>query len=332
MKELMSAVKSHVEQGERVVLCTILASSGSTPRGAGARMAVFADGSSRGTIGGGAVEHAARQQALAVLQSGAPRLEGYCLAPNEKTDLGMVCGGDVTVYFQCLTAADVPMLQAVLEALSGGEDAWLVLQLRENLVADTGVVRGDAVIFGSVPEGQQLLQPDTVLLRQGETLWYAEPIRRAGMVYIFGAGHVSQALAPVLRTVDFPVTVYDPRCQLLSRERFPTAEALLCRDFTEMSRCLTVTDRDYVVIMTPGHEADREVLLWALSTPARYIGCIGSSRKIRATRAWLEERGVPREAWGRVCAPIGLPIGGSTPAEIAISVTAQLIACRSGKL
>ena len=93
-----------------------------------------------------------------------------------------------------------------------------------------------------------------------------------------------------------------------------------------------VTEEDYIVIMTPGHQADFEVLRQALATPARYIGCIGSRRKVAATREKLLAVGIPAEEIDRVWSPIGLDIGGDTPAEIAVSVAAQLIACRSGHL
>ncbi len=100
MKKLTTAVIAALERGESVVLCTILASSGSSPRGAGARMAVFADGTTLGTIGGGEVEYLATIEALEVLKSGNTRLRSFALAPEQVQSIGMVCGGNVTVYYQ----------------------------------------------------------------------------------------------------------------------------------------------------------------------------------------------------------------------------------------
>jgi len=132
---------------------------------------------------------------------------------------------------------------------------------------------------------------------------------------------------------DFRVSVYDQREQAVSKERFPEAAELRCGSFPEaLSRLPPLTDEDYVVIMTPGHQADYEVLSQALRTPAGYIGCIGSRKKVAAARERLLADGFTDREIGRVYAPIGLPIGGETPAEVAVSVAAQLIACRSGRL
>ena len=332
MKKLFGAMIAALERGENAVLCTILASSGSTPRGAGARMAVFADGSAVGTVGGGAGEVSVHTQALEVLQSGRSAMQAYCLAPNEAADIGMVCGGDVTVYFQYFSAADgqnLPLLRAIREAVSSSENAWLIMELRGGLVQQTGLYFRDALHFAQLDDGalRPLLRSRAVL-QKGEVTWYAEPIRRAGQVYIFGGGHVSQALVPILKSVDFAVTVYDPRPALACREKFPDADRILCGEFTDVNK-LPITKDDYVVIMTPGHQADREVLAQALRTEATYIGCIGSRRKLSSTQEYLAQQGLA-DQWHRVHAPIGIPLGGETPAEIAISITAELIAHRSG--
>ncbi len=335
MKKLFDAMTAALRRQENVVLCTILASSGSTPRGAGARMAVFADGSTLGTVGGGAVELAAQQQAMEVLRTGCSGMQAYCLAPNQVADLGMVCGGDVTVYFQYFSAEDEQnqvLLQALAQAVGGSENAWLIMELRDGTVCQTGLYRTDTGLqFAQIP--QQTLQPllrSRAVLQKGEPTWYAEPIRRAGTVYVFGGGHVSQALVPILKSVAFSVAVYDPRPALACREKFPLADRIICGEFADIGR-LEITADDYVVIMTPGHQADREVLAQALRTPATYVGCIGSRRKLAATQAYLAQQGLGEEQWQRVHAPIGIPLGGETPAEIAISITAELIRHRSDK-
>lgn len=333
MKQLFDALCAALDRGECAVLCTILASSGSTPRGAGARMAVFEDGRTLGTVGGGAVEQEAIRQAAEVLRSGCESLQAYCLAPNQVADLGMVCGGNVTVYFQYFTPQDTARRELLRElscALSGRENAWLIMELRSGLVVQTGLYRPSSGLQFARWE-EDVLAPllrSRAVLQQGEVTLYAEPIRRAGMVYVFGAGHVSRALVPVLKSVDFAVTVYDPRPELACREHFPDADEIILDEFARAEQ-LKITADDYVVIMTPGHQADREVLAQMLRTPATYVGCIGSRRKIEATKAYLAAQGLPAEAWERVHAPIGLPIGGETPAEIAVSITAQLIHHRS---
>ena len=330
MKNLLSAVLSALGKKETVVFCTVLKSSGSTPRGAGAHMAVFADGHTEGTVGGGAVELSVTKLAAQVRAEGVDRIKEYRLTPGETADLGMVCGGDVTVLLQVLSQDEIPVLRALKDAVQGRETVWLLMQLQGEKVAQLGFRRGrhEAEYIradDTLPDSLCCAHP--VLREDG---WYAEPVHSGAMVYVFGAGHVSRALVPILKSVDFTVTVYDPRMKLASRSWFPQADDILCGDFHEIGKRVQVTEEDYIVIMTPGHEADREVLAQALRTPATYVGCIGSRRKIAATKEFLAREGFGEADWARVHAPIGLPIGGRTPAEIAVSITAELIAHRAG--
>ncbi len=331
MKELLSKVIPALKQGEHVVLCTILKSSGSTPRGAGAHMAVFPDGRTEGTVGGGAVELAVTKLAGEVADEGGSRVEHYHLAPNQAADLGMVCGGDLAVLLQTLKEEDVPMLQAMSQAMEGQENIWLAVELRDGKAVQTGFCCADRRLqFAQGTQSvQSLCRSHPVWEMNGEEGWYVEPIHSGTMVYVFGAGHVSRALVPVLKSVNFAVTVYDPRMMLADRTWFPQADRIICGDFADIGAHIHVTAEDYMIIMTPGHEADREVLAQALRTPATYVGCIGSRRKISATKEYLAQRGFDEADWARVHAPIGLPIGGETPAEIAISIAAQLIEHRS---
>lgn len=154
----------------------------------------------------------------------------------------------------------------------------------------------------------------------------------AGTVYLFGAGHVSRALAKILGMTEFRYVVYDQRQEAVVREEFPGAEALYCGPYEDaMETVGPLGEEDYVVVMTPGHQADYEVLAQILRTPARYIGCIGSRRKAAAVRERLLAAGSSEADVDRIHSPIGLNIG-ETPAEIAVSVAAEIIAVRSGKI
>ena len=171
------------------------------------------------------------------------------------------------------------------------------------------------------------------MLAEGEPALFIQPLAPAGTVYLFGGGHVGRALVPILAMAAFRVAVCDQRPDAASRDTLPQAAEIYCLPYEDAFAHLPpVTAADYVVVMTPGHEGDYEVLRQALRTPARYIGCIGSRRKVAATREKLLAVGIPAEEIDRVWSPIGLDIGGDTPAEIAVSVAAQLIACRSGHL
>lgn len=325
MKQLSRKVIEAIERGEQVVLCTILASSGSSPRGAGARMAVFADGTTCGTVGGGEVELQASKEALEVLEQGNTRVRAFCLAPDQVASIGMNCGGNVTIYYQRLTAAELETLRHMERALYENANRWLYLKIAEGQVVD----------FRILDEQQAKTQPDLftgkAVLEKGEPLVYAEPLSRAGRVYLFGGGHVGQALVPVLANLNFRVTVYDNREELADRKHFPAAQEVIFGDYHNIAPKVQLNPEDYVVIMTPAHQADFALLEQVLRYPTKYVGCIGSRHKIARTRALLREAGISEEAILSVHSPIGLPIGAETPAEIAISIAAEMIRIRAGE-
>ena len=323
MKNMTQAIIQKIRQGQRVVLCTILASSGSSPRGAGARMAVFADGTTMGTVGGGQVEYLAAQEALEVLTSGNTVIRSFDLAPAQVASIGMICGGKVTIYYQLLTEAELPVLLHMEEALCTDENAWLYLKIREGRVEEFRVVSGEEALADPEHYG-----PKAVLIEK-ELVEYYEPLMRAGRVYIFGGGHVGQALVPVLAGVDFRVTVYDKRKELATKEHFPCAEEVIFGDYEHIFDKVTLKPTDYVVIMTPGHESDYALLEQVLRCETSYVGCIGSRHKIAKTQALLREAGIAEERIKSVHSPIGLPIGAQTPAEIAICIAAEMILHRS---
>lgn len=323
MKKLTTSILEKLQQGEKVVLCTILASSGSSPRGAGARMAVFADGSTMGTVGGGQVEYIASQEALEVLQTGATTIRSFDLAPAQVASIGMVCGGKVTIYYQLLTSAELPIVLDMAQALQEDANSWLYLRIREGRVEDFRVVRQAQACHDSEHYCSR------AVLVNGEPLEYFEPLMRAGRVYIFGGGHVGQALVPVLASVDFRVTVYDKRKELATKEHFPMAEKVIYGDYEHIFDKVTLKPEDYVVIMTPGHESDFALLEQVLRVETTYVGCIGSRHKIARTQELLRQAGITEERIASVHSPIGIPIGAQTPAEIAICIGAEMIQCRS---
>ncbi len=335
MKQLYSVMQQALARGENVVLVRIVASSGSVPRGVGACMAVFEDGSTLGTIGGGAVEKIAAEHAMGVHQKKESACKGFCLAPNQVADIGMICGGDVTVYYQFFGAGDQKVhdyLLAMLQALSGGKNCWRITRLEGETVTGEGLYDAENGLRFledlPVSQLQPMLTSKSVYV-QGTPAYSVEPICRAGFVYIFGGGHVGRELVPVLSRVGFRVCVYDDRESFAKPENYPQAEKVIFGSFLNIREKIEITKDDYVVIMTPGHLADREVLLQALRTDAAYIGCIGSKKKVAKTNEYLLANGIPEAALSRVHAPIGIEIFGETPAEIAISVAAEMICHRA---
>ena len=157
---------------------------------------------------------------------------------------------------------------------------------------------------------------------------YIEPIVPNPTVFIFGGGHISLFVSKISAMSGFQVAVIDDRAEFANPERFPEAGQVIAEKFSAAFPLLRVNRSGYLVIVTRGHAGDQEVLEWALATEARYIGMIGSKKKIRTLYQNLEAKGVAREALLRVHAPIGLDIGALTPEEIAVAIVGQMIQVR----
>jgi xanthine dehydrogenase accessory factor len=169
---------------------------------------------------------------------------------------------------------------------------------------------------------------DTGLVCGGTLEIFIEPVAPQPHLYIFGAGHVAWNLYKVARLAGFEVTVADDRETYASRERFPEARDVYADDFERVMAQLAPGENSYIVIVTRGHRDDMRVLGWAAEQNARYLGMIGSKRKVIAIYKELERAGVAREKLMRVAAPVGLDIGAITPEEIAVAIVAEMIAVR----
>ncbi len=169
---------------------------------------------------------------------------------------------------------------------------------------------------------------DTGLVCGGTLEIFVEPILPPADLYIFGAGHVAASLCNVARIAGFDVTVIDDRETYANRERFPEAQQVIAEDFDKATARLAPSESSYIVIVTRGHRDDMRMLRWAVQPPARYVGMIGSKRQTIGIFKELQQEGLPANLFDRVHAPIGLDIGAITPEEIAVSITAELIAKR----
>ena len=169
---------------------------------------------------------------------------------------------------------------------------------------------------------------DTGLVCGGTLEVFVEPILPPAELYIFGAGHIAASLYKIARVVGFDVTIVDDRETYANRERFPEAHEVIAEDFEQAVARIAPSESAYIVIVTRGHRDDMRVLRWAVQTPARYVGMIGSRRKTITIFEELKKEGIPAHLFERVHAPIGLDIGAITPEEIAVSIMAELIAKR----
>lgn len=169
---------------------------------------------------------------------------------------------------------------------------------------------------------------DTGLVCGGTLEIFVEPVLPPAILYLFGAGHVALSVCRTAASAGFEVVVVDDRSSYASKERFPAAQEIHALDFDEAMKKFDPSESAYVVIVTRGHRDDMRILRWAVQTRARYVGMIGSKRKVIEIFKTLKGEGIPAPLFERVHAPIGLDIGAVTPEEIGIAITAELIALR----
>jgi len=327
MRNMLKTIKTRLAAGEDLVLVTVIASSGATPRGAGARMLIGKEGRICGTIGGGAVEYRSEQIAAKVLENKTSLGQDFTLTKDDVQNLGMICGGACDVFFHYLNAGDIHTIMLCDEAEAQfqlGHNLWLLTQLGEQgqmgLYSDNLGFRGILV-----PEGLKLSRHPE---RTGNI--FAEQINVSGRVYVFGGGHVAQELVPVLSHVGFRCVVMDDREEFTRKDLFPGAEEVICGDLQKIDNYITIGNDDYVCVMTRGHAYDTIVQAQVLKCRPTYCGVIGSAFKAAGVRKTLkEEYGLTDEELDLVTTPIGLNIKGETPAEIAISIAAQMILHRA---
>ena len=311
MRTLFQTIKQQFLEGNDLVLVSVTASSGSTPRGAGSRMLVGKNGRISGTIGGGAVEYRAE-----------------CI--------GMICGGDVTAFFQYLDHND-PIIMEITETAEKfyeeRKDFWLICDLLTtsgvSLYSPACGLIGTANVPSSVLSS---LSTKPHRYHSEDYDLFSEQIGTSGTVYVFGGGHVSQKLVPILASVDFRCVVLDDRPEFTNPALFPGAvETILC-DFNHLDQYVSITAADYCCVMTRGHSYDTIVQAQLLATPACYIGVIGSrAKKAAVFHRLIEEYNINEQDLNHIISPIGLEIKAETPAEIAISITGQMIQVRADR-
>ena len=331
-RELFEKAADLEKTGTPFMMCSIVRTEGSTPRKGGTHMIVTADGETFGTVGGGSVEHRSIDHACKMLKDAASddRDPGSSRCGQARTfDLhkeggaGAVCGGKVTVLFWQQGAGFFARLSALYDERRIG---WLVLDYKGADDA-AGTVSAGAYAHDELPAEYGDLAGLVPMM--GDCV-YTEPLIGAETAWLIGGGHVGQALVPVLHAAGFHVNVVDDRGFVLEMkdELFKDAEEVICCSYPTLAEHISITEKDYVVVTTFGHLGDLETLRAVLPACPKYLGCIGSKKKAAYIRERLEEFGFTAEEIGSIHSPIGLSIGAETPQEIAVSIAAEMIACR----
>lgn len=347
MKKMYETMLELLQRGESFAVATIFDKSGSAPRTEGAKMVVRADGSIIGTIGGGRLEANAIELAKEIIQARKTVVHSFDLTSRDAAASDMICGGYGEILLDFIDADDennLVIYQEAAEIIAKGKNGWLVAVLGKS-VDSTGIdcrrclIKPDKTIIGSITCSSYLLEklmtgPAKITIHSEafeEHRFLVEPLRQGGTVYIFGAGHVSQKIAPLSESVGFRTIVMDDRQDYANRERFPVPIEIKVIDSFKELPVLDIDEHSYLVIVTRGHLFDKDVLRQVLRSKAAYIGMIGSRGKRDLIYDELLGKGFTQEELGAVYSPIGTDIGAETPEELAVSIVGELVKVRSIK-
>ena len=335
--------------GQRFAVATVVRTVGSTPQVAGATL-VLGEGeplrAAVGTLGGGCVEADAIETAQAILQTGGHSLRAYELTEELAWNTGLVCGGTMWILVQrddqALTFDNVDLLPELVGASKGAAPVALVTRLgkaRGDLTLLGRIaVRADGSRLGSLGDAQADARATAEALAQlphgtartvkSETEdLLIEAIASRPRIVVAGGGHVALAIARQAAMLDFDVTIVEDRPEFADPARFPNA-TILEGDVPELLERIDYGWNSFIVIATRGHKLDADCMRAAVRTQARYVGLLGSRRKTVLIDEMLREEGASDERLAAVHAPVGLDLGGRTPAEIAMSVMAEITAIR----
>ncbi|HOP40253.1 MAG TPA: XdhC family protein [Geobacteraceae bacterium] len=346
MLKQLQAICHLLEDGEDLVQATIIKHAGSTPRSVGSKMFIRRDGSCIGSIGGGIVEYEMQKLAREIFDTRKARIEDFDLSgEGAATTDQMICGGKLEFLLEFLSSdsESSTAMRRLVTSLQEGGKGYLIkaLDTKENTASrmEYCLVRKNKIVLGDLSENETCLSQLTdesaknkspVIASLEGKRYFVEPSFLPGVVYIFGAGHVSRPVAELASMVDFRTVVLDDREDFANKERFPKADQIIViPSYDDLFSGLEIGTDSYLVIVTRGHMHDKTVLEQSLRTPAGYIGMIGSRRKQRLVYDELLENGFSEDDLKRVHNPIGIEIRAETPEEIAVSIVAELIKARA---
>ncbi|MGD9978403.1 MAG: XdhC family protein [Bacteroidales bacterium] len=306
-------IQKKVEQNNKIILIVVAESQGSSPGKVGFKMAVSSDGAINGSIGGGVMEYRLVELARENLRhpANAPFLKRQVHqhdAPEDKS--GMVCSGEQTNIFIPVGIDNRTTINGIIKMLNEGGNGILVVN-RDGFRFETAKISPD--------------KGTATFLQNSDGWQYSECLGFKETVYIFGAGHISLPLSQILGLLDFRVEVFDNRKELSTFEANTFTHRKRIVDYNDVGNLVPEDGNSYVVIMTFGHKFDEVVLRQFLPKKLKYLGMIGSKSKVKTIFGELMNGGFTRDQVEKICSPIGLSIGSNTPAEIAVSIAAEII-------
>jgi len=342
MREIWDQVKDWQKDGKTICMATVVKVSGSSLRPEGSKMLLSGDGTIAGSVTGGCVEGAVFEEARGVLKRGTPMLLAYGVSNEQAWDVGLSCGGSVEIFVEALDSAPwkavTPLLEKTLVTrqaailftiLIGDSYGSKLLVTQEHETAGTlGSKKLDEKALSSIEGDWATRQPAQLMIEHGaeKILVFADVILPPPRLIIVGASHIAIPLVALAHTLEYYTIVLDARSAFATRERFPHADEMIVDWPADALEKLNVDASTCVVCLSHDDKLDNPTLLYAIRSRARYIGALGSRVTHAKRLGALRKEGATAEELARIHAPVGLKISARQPAEIALSIMAEIIA------
>ena len=312
MKQLdfWSEIKENVVKHKKLALAIVFDADNSTPGRQGFKMYVTPDGNVRGSVGGGLVESMVMDECKVILRNDLNKnyFKEYKLLGTAEESIGMICNGIQIIGYLILKEKHLILITGIIEGINNHKESYI--QITEN---------DFKFIEESIPKDSF----------NKEEFIYSERVGIKNKVYIFGGGHVGLAISRIMSSLDFYVIVIDSRKNVNTLIENTFADEIIIKDFVEAANDIIEDKFSYVVIVTPGHVQDKDVLKAVLHKKVKYIGMMGSESKVRTLYKELTAEGINPNFLSRIHSPIGLKIKSETPEEIAISIAAEIIGVKN---
>ena len=341
MRDILDEVERWRESGERVAVATVIQTWGSAPRPAGSAMALTAGGKITGSVSGGCVEGAVVESGLRCLSTGRPERLRFGVSDETAWSVGLACGGTIELFVEPVSGETFDAVRMAIRAGRPAAVATVVAGTPENLgrrllVSDDGTVTGslgegfDAAVVAEARKAlgggaPKRLEPTPE--RPAEI--FIDVLQLPPRLIVVGGVHIAIPLVAIAKTLGYRTVVVDPREAFGSAERFPDVDRIVSAWPDRALGEIGIDAATAVAVLTHDPKLDDPALAAALRSPAFYVGALGSRRTQEQRRHRLLEAGLSEEMLERLHAPIGLPIGGRSPGEIALSIMAQIVAARN---
>jgi xanthine dehydrogenase accessory factor len=341
MYDIRETIERWLNEGQPVALATVAETWGSSPRQAGAKMAVTLPGAMVGSVSGGCVESAVLGEALEALKDGMSRLLHYGVSDDRAWEVGLACGGRLTVYVEPLDRA---WWTALADAARHNRAAATITVIAGEAAGQKVLVEaGAGVVYASLAlnaaQREALIQAADQAVRTqrktdcaviGDMDVLIDIHRPHPRLVIIGGAHVAQALCRLAQVLDFEVIVIDPRSAFATPERFPNVKTLSHLYPDKVLPALGIDAETYIAVLTHDPKIDDPALRVALPSLAPYVGVMSSKRSHQLRIQRLLRSGLDQALIDRIRTPIGLNLGAQTPEEIALSIMAEIVALRNG--